>query len=601
MNGRRGYVIAIAAILALLSLFPQFTLMYLRGPDYNGAAFVNDNDESVYLAYSQSLADGRRRKNNIYSGGIGEHPETFLSIQALPAYVSALPASVLGITAQSFFPFLSVLCAAFAALSLFWFFRQATGSDAFAAVAALLVLVVGASAAGYGALKYFAGLGHPSAALPFLRRHTPGLAFPFLLIFMGCVWRAYGERPPTRHKNWIIAGFSFAVLLYSYFYLWTTAIAWAVLVVLLTLVFRVENRTAVWKFWLRVGTACLVAAVPYFWLLSQRISSTDTSQLLEATRTPVLGRPPIWIGIGVIIALSFAKLAGRIRIERREAVMIAASALSPLAVFNQHVFTGHSLQPFHYNLYTAPYLALIGAALFVWVCIRNAPVRLPRWAPAAIIALAACWGVVETHLVTQYRLAANLRRDAILPVARTLRGIRLGDVRQASEMVTFNSDLFQADHQPSTAPHGVLWSEHLPWAASISEEAARRRYLIHLYYSNKDEGWLRRSLGRCPSGAECKAIFGARVIPSLAIGTHTPSEAEIETVLAEFGRITRETEAAGPPDPVPALAVIRTTDEFDHANLDKWFERSQVAGIGEYVIYRLDRKGSRINRSEVSP
>ena len=590
MNARRRYGAAIALILAVLSLYPQFTLIYLRGSDYNGAAFVSDNDESVYLAYSQALADGRARKNNIYSGGGGERAETFLSIQALPAYVAALPASILGVNAQTIFPFLSVLCAIAAALSLFWFFRIVTENDAFSAAATLLVLVLGASAAGYGAAKYLAGIGTSSAALPFLRRYTPGLAFPFLFLFMACIWNAYEGRNGMRHRNWIIAGGSFAALLYSYFYLWTTALAWAVLVVLLTLIYRAENRTTVWKFWLRLSSACFVAAVPYVWLLSQRTSSTDSAQLLETTRSPVFGRPPIWIGISVVIALLAAMRKRRVGFDGREAVMIAASGLLPLVVFNQHILTGYSLQPFHYNLYTTPYIALIAAALLAWVCLRDSSPRPRSWMAPVLIILIACWGAVEAHLATQYRLAANLRRDEISPVALRLREIGLEDVQSASDQVTFNSDLFQADHQPSTAPQGVLWSEHLPWAASITEKASRRRYLMHLYYSNKDEEWLRRSIGGCPVGPECKAIFGARVIPTLAIGSHNPSGTEVESVIEEFSQLRLEMETSGPLDPVPAFAVIRTSGEFDLSVIDKWFEWETVAEIGEYTLYRLGRR-----------
>jgi hypothetical protein len=586
---RWRFGILIAAILALLSLYPQFSLIYQRGSDYNGAAFVNDNDESVYIAYSQSLADGRPRKNNIYSGGAEERPETFLSIQTLPAYVSAFPASVLGVTTQSFFPFLSVIGAFAAALSLFWFLRQITGNDVFSAAAALLVLMLGASAAGYGAVKHLAGLGHASAALPFLRRYTPGLAFPFLFLFMSFVWRAYCDRTRKGKGNWLFAGASFAVLLYSYFYLWTTVVAWVALVLIFTLFARVENQRAIWGFWLRLALVCSAAIIPYFWLLTQRISSTDSSQLLEATRSPVFGRPPIWIGLLLVASLLVLLRSGRVKIESREAIMIAACVLFPLVVFNQHVLTGNSLQPFHYNLYTAPYFVLIGAALLAWVCLRAAPLRPGSWMVPALLGLTVCWGVLESHFTTQYRIAANLRRDAILPVAGKLREIGLNDIQLASTQITFNSDLFQADHQPSTAPHGVLWSEHLPWGASITEADARHRYLLHLYYSNKDEAWLRRSLQNCPGSPECKAIFGARVIPTLAIGSHNPSATDIESVIAEFGQLLREIGESGPPDPLPNFAVVRM-EGFDITTIDRWFEREPVAEVGEYVIYRLERK-----------
>jgi len=589
VSKRWRYGILAAAILAFLSLYPQFSLIYHRGSEYNGATFVNDNDESEYIAYSQSLADGRPRKNNIYSGGTGGRAETFLSIQALPAYLAALPAGLFGITVQQYFPFLSVIGAVASALSLFWFFRQITENEAFSATAALLVLVLGASAAGYGAAKHLAGLGHASAALPFLRRYTPGLAFPFLFLFMGFVWRAYRNPTGRAKRSWLFAAVCFIVLLYSYFYLWTTAAAWAALVLMFTLFSRVENRSEIWAFWLRLALLCSAALVPYFLLLAQRITSTDSSQLLEATRTPVFGRPPMWIGMLVAASLVALMRFGLVKIESREAVLIAACGLLPLVLFDQHVLTGYSLQPFHFNLYTAPYLALVGASLLAWALLREIAIGLRPWMMPAILGVTACWGLVESHLTTQYRLASNLRRDAVLPVALKLREIGAENVQLASTRITFNSDLFQADHQPSTAPHGVLWSEHLPWGASISEADARRRYLLHLFYSNKDETWLRSSLQNCPEGPECKAIFGARVIPTLSIESHDPSPAEIESVIGEFGQLMLEIERSGPADPVPDYAVIRTGG-FDPANIDRWFKRETIAEVGEYVIYRLNRE-----------
>ena len=93
----------------------------------------------------------------------------------------------------------------------------------------------------------------------------------------------------------------------------------------------------------------------------------------------------------------------------------------------------------------------------------------------------------------------------------------------------------------------------------------------------------------CPGSPECKAIFGARVIPTLAIGSHNPSATDIESVIAEFGQLLREIAEFGPPDPLPNFAVVRT-EGLDIATIDRWFEREPVAEVGEYVIYRLDRR-----------
>lgn len=580
--------IVIASILVLLSLYPQLQMIYTRGPVYHGAAFVNDNDESVYIAYLQALIDGRPRTNNLYSGGEVRSEETFLSIQAFPAYTVALPARLLGVDANTIFPFLSILFSAASALSLYWLLFKITEDRAFSAIAAFAVLILGASAAGYGAVKYFSSLGASSAALPFLRRYTPGLAFPFLFLFAGSVFIASKEENGSNMRNCLLAAASFLALLYSYFFLWTAALAWALLVFFFSLIsFKTGYRTP-WKFWFSVIGSFLVFGIPYFWLLSQRVSSTDSSQLLESTRSIVLSRPPIWIGAAVIVVLLTLQLTGKVDFERRLAVMIASFAFAPFALFNQHVITGYSLQPFHYNLYAAPYFSLIAVAILAWVCFNRFLANPRPLVFAGMISLATVWGVVETHLAMKYRFNANIVRDATIPVGRQLRELAGDDLRTASREVTFNSDLFQADHQPSISPQGVLWSEHLRWAAAISDLEARKRYFAHMYYMNRDEESLRESLQRCPFSFECRAIFGARVMPTLTIHPHFPNVSEIEPIITEFAEFVRSTDTAGPAEPLPSYAVIRgDVESFDFRNIDKWFERRLRESLGNYTIYEL--------------
>lgn len=578
-----------ATLLALLSLYPQFSLQYSRGPEYNGAAFLNDNDESVYLAYLQSLIDGRPRKNNIYVGGAAESPETFLSIQFLPAYTVALLSRTFGLTAEAVFPILSFLFAFATALSLYWFFYKATNDEAFSAAAALFVLIIGATVAGYSAAKFFAGLGPASASLPFLRRYTPGFAFPFLFILMGSVFRAYTSGAAIRRWTWIVTSLSFIVLLYSYFYLWTSALAWMAAVIVLTLFFPSLRANGVFRrFWLPTVVTCALASLPYFWLLSQRSPSTDSLQALEAIRELVLSRPSIWVGAGAVICFLVLRFAGKISKEPIDTILILSCCLLPILVFDQHLVTGYSLQPFHYNLYCAPYFALIAVAMLFWCGAQNSIQKLgPLVGIASIIAFS-IWGVIDSHYAMGYRWTANVNRDRALPVNNRLRQLASGKSVDQGEL-TFNSDLFQADNQPSSAPQGVLWSEHMPWASSISERDARTRYFAHLYFMNRDAPSFRESIEKCPHSAECKAIFGWRVIPTLAIGNHSPDQREIEEVADEYQRFLDEIFSTGVPRMSYAV-ITNPTSNFDFTNLDKWYERDAGEDLGRYSLFKLTRK-----------
>src|SRR4029079_16604098 len=63
--------------------------------------------------------------------------------------------------------------------------------------------------------------------MPFLRRYQPVLALPLFFVFCALVWQALSTA--NKRRFWIyaiLAGFSFALLVFSYLYLWTAAAAW---------------------------------------------------------------------------------------------------------------------------------------------------------------------------------------------------------------------------------------------------------------------------------------------------------------------------------------------------------------------------------------
>lgn len=590
MRWRLGILAAV--ILAVLSLYPQAALIYSRGSEYNGAAFVNDNDESVYLAYLQSLIDERPRKNNIYSGGEIAPSETFLSIQSLPAYAVTMIARPFGFSAETVFPLLSFLFAFSTAIFLYWLFYQFTENEIFSAVAVLFVLVLGVTVAGYGTAKLILGLGPASASFPFLRRYTPGIAFPFLFIFMGSVYRAYAGAW-VRRWTWVVASLSFIVLLYSYFYLWTAALAWMAAVVFLTLLFpSLRAKRLFQDFWVPLTISCVLAGLPYLWLLSQRSSSTDSFQALEATRIFVWQRPSIWLGVFLVSALAFLRrrLAEQ-KLASERLVFATACAILPILVFEQHIITSYSLQPFHYNLYVAPYIVLIAAASTFWLWLKDSRSSVGKVWGVVLISLLSAWGVVESRNAMDYRWNANIIRDKNISVSLRLRRLVEESGEVPGSAISFNSNSFQADHQPSVTPQGVLWSEHLPWASAIGVSDAKRRYFSHLYFTGRDGDTFEKAMKECPTGPECKAIFGWRVIQTLAIGNHSPTQAEAAAIAQEYREFLSEVSSSGPPEPTLSFAVIENREKaFDFANLDRWYQRDAGETVGSYTIYRLTRR-----------
>jgi hypothetical protein len=114
-----------AAILAILAVYPQWNLQKtLRGSDFQGAFASADLDEMAYASYLQALIDGRPRKNDPYTGRDASvenpQPESLFSIQFFPAYLAAIPARILGLSAAQMMPVLSVVSAFLTAIALFW-------------------------------------------------------------------------------------------------------------------------------------------------------------------------------------------------------------------------------------------------------------------------------------------------------------------------------------------------------------------------------------------------------------------------------------------------------------------------------------------------
>ncbi|HTK36879.1 MAG TPA: hypothetical protein VL325_00175, partial [Pyrinomonadaceae bacterium] len=162
------------AILAVLSLYPQYHLRELRGVEFNGAFASCDLDEMAYASYLQALIDGRPRKNDPYTGRDASpenpQPESLFSIQFFPNYVAAFPARVLGLSASQMMPIVSVFSAFFTTLAVFWLILSFTDDDLLAFAVTLVVMAGGAVITGIGAINGFFEGGVAYPFFPFLRR-----------------------------------------------------------------------------------------------------------------------------------------------------------------------------------------------------------------------------------------------------------------------------------------------------------------------------------------------------------------------------------------------------------------------------------------------
>src|SRR6266404_6053379 len=205
--------------MVLLSLLPQIHLWIVRGRDWNGAYVNSQGDEPLYSAYVNALMDGRARKNDP-SGGRDDSsdaalPESFFSIQFVPAYVVALPARALGLSASTAFIVLIAMAALVASLSVFGLLSYVTSDPRLASAGTLFVLLLGRFVGRNGLFGTFLDIGFP--ALPFLRRYQPAVAFPLFFIFQLLVWRALtSENKRSAAVPSLVAGLTLATLVFCY-------------------------------------------------------------------------------------------------------------------------------------------------------------------------------------------------------------------------------------------------------------------------------------------------------------------------------------------------------------------------------------------------
>src|SRR5262249_4904538 len=127
--------------------------------------------------------------------------------------------------------------------------------------------------------------------------------FLLFFLFVLFVWWAVTRHERRGRLAAVVAGLLFALLVFSYFYLWTAALAWLLVVVVVWLVARpAESWWLLGRLWplIVIGSA---AVAGYILLLTRIAGNTGPSQALEHSRRPDLWRGPELIGAVVLATL----------------------------------------------------------------------------------------------------------------------------------------------------------------------------------------------------------------------------------------------------------------------------------------------------------
>jgi hypothetical protein len=602
-GARLRWRLGIGAALAvmLVSLFPQAHFVANRGREWQGANAISHPDEVAYSAYLASLIRGNPRRYDPYTGR-DQVPESLFSIQFVPAYLTAWPARLLGLRATTLFMIMSPLCALASSLAIFWLFFLLTRDERISAAAVLMIPGFGTVMAGQGIARQVLNLSYliplwisnrvaPTSLyqLPFLRLYQPAVAFPLFFVLCAAVWLALTR--PTGRAAIVAAtgaGFVFALLIFSYFYLWTAAAAWLVGVCVLWLVLRRSERKRAGVVFGVIFVFGAMALAPYFRLLQHRAVTVDAAQALMFTHRPDLFRLPEIAVLVVLALLGFGVWRRVFRGRDPVVLMTAAFALSVLVVFNQQVITGRSLQPIHYQWFIANYCALTAIVLTTslwWRSGMRMSLSNRRLALIAGAALLLAFG--EVWLAASVSFDYNRQIDESIPVANRLVELSRDGAPSGSGRTVLMADLRLADRLPTDAPQSVLWAPRMLVFPGVSETESRERFLSQLYYLGYDEKKFWAELDHADWNFLAGLFPYNRLSPAVSGSKAAITPEELHTQLTIYLDYVHSFNRARAVAPVLSYLVVKADRQPDYTNLDRWYQRDAGELVGGFILYRL--------------
>jgi hypothetical protein len=582
-------------IVVFLATLPQLNVWLVKGSAWQGAYVASNYDEVAYSAYTNSIIDGRPRKNDPFVGRDNVEGETLFSIQFVPAFVTAWTAKLLGLSASSVFVLLNFLIAIFSSLAIFFLIHGVTGDDRFAAAGVVVVLLFGTAVAFQGELRHMVLGNYLCDFFPFLRRYQPGFAFPLFFVFCLFVYRSLTSEEGRLGVIYAaIAGGVFCVIVFSYFFLWTAAAAWLGVFALLWLLFRPEFRGRSLVRICVTGALALAAIVPFFVLLAGREKKMDDVQLLDLTRAPNLFELPEILGTIVVIGLVWLVRKGRVNSNSPAVLIAAAFAVTPFVLFNQQVLTGRSLQPVHYEIFIANYMILTAAMILLWLFASSTgELSSPKWRRAVVYlgVAAVIWGFVESSATARRNAGYEGLRDDSMAVLKYLHDSEPARPSAAGEYPTvLSTNLMVADFIPTVTSYRSLWNPHTNSAGGVDQKENRELFYRFMYFSGFGEADLARAIDE-PLYEVVAALFGGgRALPELGGSGEKITAREKQAEIAKYRDYVSKFDAAHAYSPELKFIIVPAEAEPDLANLDRWYRRDGGQTFGLFRLYRLTRR-----------
>lgn len=592
-NSTWKYVLVPVVIVLFLAIYPQINIWMAQGANWNGAYVVSNYDEVAYSAYVNSLIDGRPRKNDPFTGRDDVQTESLYSIQFIPAYAIAVPARLFGLSASNAFLALNFLIPIFSTLAIFFLLYFLTGQRMLSAVGVIAVLCLGTAVAFQGELQHKILGNYLCDFFPFLRRYQPGFIFPLFFVFCISVWKMFTTDDQKRALLYSVAsGAIFALLVFSYFFLWTAALAWFGCFTGLWFLLRKGERS---QTLIRAGGVALfaiAATIPYFLMLSNRPQNMDDTQLLSLTRMPNLFEIPEGIGLLIAALIFFLVRKGKLALDSPLVLFTLSLAITPFILFNQQILTGRSLQPVHYEIFIANYTTTIAIVLAVWLAAKAtwdeaAGAKIGRvliyFGAAAVI-----WGFIESTATARRNAGYESLRDEAMPVLHYLHEQQKNEPSINGRYPTaVSTNLMVADFLPSVTSYRSLWNPHTNSAGGVNAAENKELFYRYLYYSGFSEKDVAAALEE--NLFEVKAAFfgGGRALSELEKNSAPITRSEVEAELRSYAKYREAFDRSKAADPVLSWIIVPTKAEPNFEKLDRWYQRDAGKEFGLFKIYKL--------------
>lgn len=575
-----GWKLGVLAALAVVavSLIPQVTLWVMRGNDWQGSYAFSDYDELAYSAYLRSIVEGYPRQNNPYLASVNTSTsgETLYSIQFIPPFLIKAISKPLQLSTTTTFILLTPVMAFLSALAIYGFLREVSQSDQLGAVGLLIVLFCGLLVSEYP----FTGAQSVSS-FAFLRRYIPAVPFPLFFAFCLFIWRAFMGK--SRTIVWsIAAGVTFAVLVYSYFYLWTAAAAWLFCFALVCILARPRDRRHV-IFCLLIFSAFAVPAIVFFvMMVSQRSQAIDATYALATTHLPDILRITELIGALMLLALAVGVKKKRIAPGNPLTLFAASCGMLPFVVFNQQILTGHSLQPFHYEQFIINYQILAGLVITYRLMCRDIKIRPVLWVLFAV-AVGITTGLKSAHATTGLTSVI----DSAVPI--------LSKINQDANQNSMTPTVLIDNHlviagAPSFFNFAFLWSPHMYTYGSTNANEELERFYQFLYYTGVDQRQLESMLAPVMNRSQNSfwTTFGLHRLNIKLIPNFQPITAgEIRAESDKYHAYTANFSQHQAERWRLSHVVLETRKSYNLANLDRWYVRDKGETIGGWTLYRV--------------